>query len=126
MTGAAKRRTRGIEYNRPPMRAAIFAGGLGTRMRQLEPDLPKPLVTIGGLPILAHVISIYLRNGINDVLVLGGHRFDSLAGFFSALPRAASEPVQNGLRLREVRLADWPAFDLLLLDTGATTETGAR
>lgn len=95
-------------------------------MRDLAADLPKPLIPVGGLPVLAHVISIYLWNGIRDIVVLGGHRFDQTLGFFSGLERGAVESVPRGKVFRQVKIGAWPAFDVAVLDTGATTETGGR
>ena len=65
------------------MKALIFAGGLGTRIRSLQSSLPKPLIKIGALPVLAHVITIYVRNGVRDIIILGGYKVEMVKEFLS-------------------------------------------
>lgn len=86
---------------------AILCGGRGTRLREGARALPKPLVEIGGRPILWHVIQIYLVQGFRRVLLLTGHR---------------------GAQIEEFVAAErWPrGADVRCLDTGADTPTGGR
>lgn len=86
---------------------AILCGGRGTRLHQGESPLPKPLVEIGGKPILWHVIQLYASQGVRDVVLLTGYRADAIARF------AADER--------------WPAeVTVECIDTGLDTPTGGR
>jgi glucose-1-phosphate cytidylyltransferase len=90
---------------RPP--ALILCGGRGTRLQEHTQAIPKPLVEIGGRPILWHVIQIYLAQGFERFLLLTGHRQDRIAAF------VAGEA--------------WPqGVDIRCLDTGEETPTGER
>lgn len=109
------------------MKAVIFAGGLGLRMRTFDADLPKPLIRVQGLPILAHVMSIYLANGIDDFLILGGYRCPQIVDYFLACPHSHSERLSDGVRLQDVRLtANALPCLVRVLDSGEHTPTGGR
>ena len=84
--------------------AVILCGGRGTR---LHGDIPKPLVEVGGLPIVWHVASIFAAQGIERVLLLTGYRAELVEAF------AATAPWPDGL-------------DVRCLDTGLDTPTGGR
>jgi glucose-1-phosphate cytidylyltransferase len=86
---------------------AILCGGRGTRLQEHGRVLPKPLVEIGGRPILWHVIQIYLAQGFRDFLLLTGHLSERIEAF------AESEPWPAGVRVR-------------CLYTGQDTPTGGR
>ena len=86
---------------------AILCGGRGTRLQGHTPSIPKPLVEIGGAPILWHVIQIYLAQGFREFLLLTGYRQEVIAQF------AADGP--------------WPPdARIACLDTGVDTPTGGR
>ncbi len=85
----------------------ILCGGRGTRLQGHAPSLPKPMVEIGGRPILWHVIQIYLAQGFRRFLLLTGHRGEQIRRF--------------------VDQQAWPPdASLRCLDTGADTPTGGR
>jgi len=85
----------------------ILCGGRGTRLQGRAPSLPKPMVEIGGRPILWHVIQIYLAQGFRRFLLLTGHRGEQISRF--------------------VDRQTWPAdASVNCLDTGADTPTGGR
>ncbi|HYF28536.1 MAG TPA: sugar phosphate nucleotidyltransferase [Baekduia sp.] len=90
---------------RPPV--AILCGGRGTRLQEHTRTIPKPLVEIGGKPIVWHVIQLYANAGFTDVVLLTGYLGDQLEAF------AADEPWPPGVRVRCV-------------DTGTDTPTGGR
>lgn len=84
---------------------AILCGGKGTRMRGAGEAVPKPLVEIGGRPILWHVMSIYAGQGFNRFLLLNGYGGDQIEAFAATTP---------------------PEWDVTCLDTGLDTPTGGR
>ena len=87
--------------------AVILCGGRGTRLQASEPDLPKPLVEVGGLPIVWHVASIFAAQGVRRMLLLTGYKSELVAAFAAA--------------------ADWPAgVRVECVDTGLDTPTGGR
>jgi glucose-1-phosphate cytidylyltransferase len=86
---------------------AILCGGRGSRLQEHVPSIPKPLVEIGGRPILWHVMQIYLAQGFRRFVLLTGHRAESVERF-------ATE-------------AEWPQdTEVICLDTGVDTPTGGR
>ena len=88
-------------------KVAILCGGRGTRLQAHSPSLPKPLVEIGGRPILWHVIQIYLAQGFRRFLLLTGYEAQLIERF-------ADE-------------SDWPSdATVVCLDTGLDTPTGGR
>jgi glucose-1-phosphate cytidylyltransferase len=86
--------------------AVVLCGGRGTRLQEHTQAIPKPLVEVGGLPIVWHVVSIFAAQGIERVLLLTGYKSDLMAAF------AASADWSRGVRVQCV-------------DTGtATTASG--
>jgi glucose-1-phosphate cytidylyltransferase len=88
-------------------RVVILCGGRGTRLQEHTPGIPKPLVEIGGRPILWHVIQIYAAQGLRDFVLCTGYRGELIEEF------AAGTPWPEGVRLDCV-------------DTGLDTPTGGR
>ena len=64
------------------MKAVILCGGKGTRMREETEYRPKPLVPIGGKPILWHIMKIYSQYGINDFILCGGYKSEMIKEYF--------------------------------------------
>ena len=65
------------------MKAVILAGGLGSRLSEETHIKPKPLVEIGGKPILWHILKIYSHYGINDFVICCGYKGNQIKDFFS-------------------------------------------
>jgi glucose-1-phosphate cytidylyltransferase len=85
----------------------ILCGGRGTRLQEHSSSLPKPLIEVGGRPIVRHVIGMYLARGFRRFLLLTGYRADQVEAFASAEP--------------------WPrGAEVACLDTGPDTATGER
>lgn len=92
------------------MKVVILCGGQGTRMREDTGSRPKPLVEIGGRPILWHIMKTYAHYGFNDFVLCLGYRGDMIKEYFLNYDGAQEEP----------------AFRVTLADTGRDTMTGGR
>jgi len=68
------------------MKAVILAGGLGTRMREETEFRPKPMVEIGGMPVLWHIMKLLSHQGIKDFVILTGYKGEVITNFFAQLP----------------------------------------
>jgi len=66
------------------VKAVVLAGGLGTRLREVIPDLPKPMAPVAGRPFLAYVLDALLRDGFNDITLSVGYRWESIRDHFGA------------------------------------------
>lgn len=109
------------------MKTIILAGGLGTRLAE-ETDLkPKPMVEIGGQPILWHIMRRYACYGFNEFIVALGYRGDVIKRYFLDLHYMHND-VSIGLRDGRVEVHDGASPDWLvhLVDTGLDTQTGGR
>ena len=73
------------------MKVVIFAGGRGTRLSELTERVPKPMVTVGGIPILMHIMDIYARQGHCEFIVCGGYRVKYIASYFEQIGTLDSE-----------------------------------
>jgi glucose-1-phosphate cytidylyltransferase len=110
----------------PPV--AILAGGLGSRLSELTAEIPKPMVQIGGRPILWHIMKTYACFGHRDFFVALGYRGEVIQDYFCHLPRRGRDFVVQ-TRSGEVRyFDDVPTDDwqVGLIETGLHTMTGGR
>lgn len=64
------------------MKAIILAGGLGTRLRERVPDLPKPMAPVAGQPFLAHLLSRLVAGGITEIIISAGYRAEAIIAYF--------------------------------------------
>jgi glucose-1-phosphate cytidylyltransferase len=109
------------------VRVVILAGGLGTRLSE-ETDLrPKPMVEIGGRPVLWHIMKIYSHWGFNDFVVLTGYKSHVIKDFFinyyTRYSDITVDMLNNAVELHKTRTEPWK---VTLLYTGADTMTGGR
>ena len=108
-------------------KVAIFAGGLGTRLSEETAVRPKPMVEVGGKPILWHIMKIYARYGLTDFVVIGGYKVEIIKDYFLNYRQRQSDftvDLLNGdLQLHGSRGEDWR---VTVLDTGDDTMTGGR
>ena len=65
------------------MKAVILAGGFGTRLSEYTETIPKPMVTIGDIPILIHIMSLYSKYHINEFIIATGYKSKMVDDFFS-------------------------------------------
>lgn len=109
------------------MQAVIFAGGLGTRISEESVHRPKPMIEIGGKPILWHILKIYSHYGIQDFIVLAGYKSFFIKDYFINYLYNQSD-ITVDLRHDTIdvhqRAAD--QWKVTILDTGINTMTGGR
>lgn len=109
------------------MKAVILAGGLGTRLSE-ETDLkPKPLVEIGGKPILWHIMKIYSTHGVNDFIICCGYKGylikEYFANYFLHQSDVTFRMQDNSMDILQNNSEPW---NVTLVDTGEKTMTGGR
>lgn len=109
------------------MKAVILAGGLGTRIAEESDTKPKPMVEVGGRPLLWHIMKIYARHGINDFVICLGYKGYVIKEFFFNYYRHMSD-MRIDLRTGDHQILNSQAEDwrITLVDTGAETMTGGR
>ena len=109
------------------MKAVILAGGYGTRLSEETATLPKPMVEIGGWPILWHVMNIYANHGHKDFLIACGYKQEIIKAYFHQLYLHRGDMIID-LRTNshEVLDAHSPDWTVGLFDTGLDTMTGGR
>ena len=109
------------------MKAVILAGGLGTRLSE-ETDLkPKPMIEIGGLPILWHIMKIYSSYGVNDFIICCGYKGymikEYFANYFLHMSDVTFDMSNNEMKVHQNNSEPWV---VTLIDTGDETMTGGR
>lgn len=109
------------------MQAVILAGGLGTRLAEETSVRPKPMVEIGGRPILWHIMKLYSAHGINDFIICCGYKGEVIKEYFASyLLRTTDVTINlrtNELELHRSNTEDWR---VTLIDTGEHSGTGGR
>ena len=109
------------------MKAVILAGGLGTRISEESHLRPKPMIEIGGKPILWHIMKIYSHYGVNDFVICLGYKGYMIKEFFAnyVLHHAdiTVDVAKNSITFHEKTSEPWK---VTLIDTGESTQTGGR
>jgi len=109
------------------MKAVILAGGLGTRISEESHLKPKPMIEIGGKPILWHIMKVYSHYGINDFVICLGYRGyvikEYFANYFLHMSDVTFDMAQNAMKVHEKHAEPWR---VTLVDTGTDTATGGR
>lgn len=109
------------------MKAVILAGGLGTRISEESHLKPKPMIEIGGMPILWHIMKLYSHHGINDFIVCLGYKGYTIkeyfANYFLHTSDVTFDMVKNSMEVHERHAEPWR---VTLVDTGPDTLTGGR
>lgn len=109
------------------MKAVILAGGLGTRISEETHLKPKPMVEIGGMPILWHIMKIYSHYGIDDFVICCGYKGylvkEYFANYFLHMSDVTFDMVHNRMQVHQQKAEPWR---VTLVDTGETTQTGGR
>lgn len=109
------------------MKAVILAGGLGTRLSEETSTRPKPMVEIGGRPIIWHIMKIYSHHGINDFIICCGYKGYVIKEYFANYHLHNSDMTfgldRNVIEYHERRCEPWR---VTLVDTGEASMTGGR
>ena len=109
------------------MKTILLAGGFGTRLSEETSLRPKPMVEIGGQPILMHIMSMYAKYGAKDFLVAGGYKADFIKNYFANLPMKLNDfkiDLSSGdISILGSHVPDWTVS---VVDTGLHTMTGGR
>ncbi len=109
------------------MKAVILAGGLGTRLSEETGLRPKPMVEVGGKPILWHIMKIYSSHGVNDFIVCCGYKGyvikEYFANYFLHMSDVTFDMSHNRMEVHQRKAEPWR---VTLVDTGEQTQTGGR
>lgn len=109
------------------MKAVILAGGLGTRISEETHLRPKPMIEIGGKPILWHIMKSYASHGVNDFIICCGYKGyiikEYFANYFLHMSDVTFDLENNRMEVHEHHAESWK---VTLVDTGADTQTGGR
>jgi glucose-1-phosphate cytidylyltransferase len=109
------------------MKAVILAGGLGTRISEETVLRPKPMVEIGGKPILWHIMKMYSAHGVNDFIICCGYKGyvikEYFANYFLHSSDVTFDMVTNQMHVHQKYAEPWK---VTLIDTGEITMTGGR
>ncbi|MFG6486793.1 glucose-1-phosphate cytidylyltransferase [Roseateles sp. BYS78W] len=109
------------------MKAVILAGGLGTRLSEETSTRPKPMVEIGGKPILWHILKMYSHHGVNDFVICCGYKGyvikEYFANYFLHMSDVTFDMRNNRMEVHHKRADPW---NVTLVDTGDESMTGGR
>ena len=109
------------------MKAVILAGGLGTRISEETHLKPKPMIEIGGRPILWHIMKLYSAHGVNDFIICCGYKGyvikEYFANYFLHMSDVTFDMSNNTMKVHEKKVEPW---NVTLIDTGENTMTGGR
>ncbi|MDB5544098.1 MAG: glucose-phosphate cytidylyltransferase [Hyphomicrobiales bacterium] len=109
------------------MKAVILAGGLGTRLAEETSVRPKPMVEIGGKPILWHIMKIYSAQGVTDFVICLGYKGycikEFFANYFMHMSDVTFDLAENRMQVHRRSAEPWR---VTLVDTGERTQTGGR
>lgn len=110
------------------MKVVILAGGYGTRFSEKTKDIPKPLIEIGGRPIIWHIMKIYSYYGFNEFIICLGYKGELIKDYFYNLNIKNNDiriDYTNGFKVKEYNNKVEP-WKIDLIDTGLNTMTGGR
>ena len=109
------------------MKAVILAGGLGTRLSEETDTKPKPMVEIGGKPMLWHIMKLYSFHGVNDFIICCGYKGYLIKEYFANYSLHMSDVTfdlsNDQMTVHEKKAEPWR---VTLIDTGDNTQTGGR
>lgn len=109
------------------MQVVILAGGRGSRLGNVTDSIPKPMVEIGGIPILLHIMRIYSKFGYNEFIICLGYKGEKIKNYFKNFLDYNSDCIIN-TGTNEIHYLNkrQEKFKVTLLDTGIDAGTGGR
>jgi len=110
------------------MKAVILAGGFGTRLSEYTESIPKPMVTIGGKPMLLHIMDHYAKFGITDFVIAAGYKSEEVKRFFLNFAQTSAD-FQIDTHTGEIRRFNNDIarrWNVTVVDTGLESMTGGR
>lgn len=113
------------DYRLKSLKTVILAGGKGTRITEETLHRPKPLIEIGDMPIIWHLMKIYSTYGFNDFVICSGYKGDMIKEFFENYSLKSSEITIN-IEQEKTKPRDSKSWNVTLVDTGLETMTGGR
>ncbi|MBU1211360.1 MAG: glucose-1-phosphate cytidylyltransferase [Alphaproteobacteria bacterium] len=109
------------------MKAVILAGGLGSRISEESQSRPKPMIEIGGKPILWHIMKMYSQHGVNEFIICLGYKGymikEYFANYFLHMSDVTFRMAENEIEVHRKRAEPWT---VTLVDTGQSAMTGGR
>jgi glucose-1-phosphate cytidylyltransferase len=109
------------------MKAVLLAGGMGTRISEETAVRPKPMVEIGGKPVLWHIMKIYSAHGVNDFIICLGYKGylikEYFANYFLHMSDVTFDMAKNKMEVHQANAEPWR---VTLVDTGESSMTGGR
>lgn len=109
------------------MKAVILAGGFGTRISEETHLRPKPMIEIGGMPVLWHIMKMYASHGINEFIICCGYKGyvikEYFANYFLHMSDITFDMANNKMKVHHAHAEPWK---VTLVDTGADSMTGGR
>jgi glucose-1-phosphate cytidylyltransferase len=109
------------------MKAVILAGGAGTRISEETENKPKPMIEIGGKPVLWHIMKIFSAHGINEFVICCGYKGylikEYFANYFLHMSDVTFDMQNNKMEVHQANAEPWR---VTLIDTGGDTQTGGR
>jgi glucose-1-phosphate cytidylyltransferase len=109
------------------MKVVLLAGGLGTRISEESSLRPKPMIEIGGRPVLWHIMKTYLAHGLRDFVICCGYKGYMIKEYFANYSLHMSDVTinmeNNSIEVHQKKTEPWR---VTLVDTGETTQTGGR
>jgi glucose-1-phosphate cytidylyltransferase len=109
------------------MKCVLLAGGLGTRISEETHLRPKPMISIGGRPLLWHIMKLYSAHGVNDFIICCGYKGyvikEYFANYFLHMSDVTFDVSKNTMEVHQRKAEPWK---VTLVDTGDDTQTGGR
>ena len=109
------------------MKVLILAGGFGTRLSEYTHEIPKPMVTIGNIPIIVHVMNLYAKYGYNEFIIATGYKSEVINDYFTKNAESIISKSKNFIKLNYISNNNFKnQFIITILYTGEKTMTGGR
>jgi glucose-1-phosphate cytidylyltransferase len=108
------------------MKVVILAGGFGTRISEYTENIPKPLITVSGKPIIVHIMEHYSSYGFKEFIIALGYKGETIKNYFLNYFNLQSDLEINKsgkIKIQNNKKIDW---NIKLIDTGLNTFTGGR